>query len=145
LTLSLGLPRSLGSTVAKFFLGVGLALPVVTGVLSLLFVQEGLINKVEVYPWDQILSVLFFLALFVTPESICVYLFQKKIIKGFLARMAFLVVVVFLYGNYIFLPASVYTVLPEAAGTLVWALWPPIAVLVLGFVVGKVESRQVLA
>jgi hypothetical protein len=143
-SLALSQPRSLGATFSKIFFGVGLTLPVATGVLSILFLQLGLMKSVEVYPYDQILSVLFFLALLVTPESICVYLFQNGVIKRFLARMAFLVMVVFLYANYIFLPPSVYTILPVTAATLLWALWPPLAILALGFVVGKIESKQVL-
>jgi hypothetical protein len=144
--LSLGIdqPRSLGTSLAKVFFGVGLTFPVVTGVIAVLFLQAGLISTVEVYPWDQILSVLFVLAVFVTPESICVYLFQGKVINTFLARMAFIVIVVFLYGNYIFLlPPSVYTILPVDAGTLLWAVWPPLATLALGFLVGRIESRRV--
>lgn len=133
----------LGHSLAKAFFGLGLALPLVTGVLAVIYAQVGLIGSTEVHPWDDILSVLFMLALFVTPESICVYLFQSKVIRGFLARLGFVVMVVFVYGNYIFLPASVYTLLPEAAGTLVWAVWPPLCALALGFGVGRVESKQV--
>ena len=144
MTLSLTEPRSLGATFAKVFFGVGLTLPVVTGVLSVLFVQAGLMTTVEIYPWDQILAVLFLLALFITPESICVYFFRNQIIKKFMARMAFMVIVVFLYANYIFLlPPSIYTFLPETAGTLLWALWPPVCTLAAGFVVGRIESKQV--
>jgi hypothetical protein len=143
LSLSLDQPRSLGTAFAKVFFGVGLALPFITGVLSVLFLRWGLMTQVEIYPWDDILSVFFLLALFVTPESICVYLFHNKIIKRFLPRMAFIVLVVFLYANYVFLlPASIYTVLPETAATLLWALWPPLATLAIGLVVGKIESRQ---
>jgi len=141
--LTLNPPRSYGNALAKIFFGVGLTLPVITGVVAVLFVQLGLITSVEIYPWDQILSVLFVLAVFVTPESICVYFFQKQIIKRFLTRMAFIVIVVFLYGNYIFLlPPSVYTFLPEAAATLLWAVWPPLATLAIGFAVGRVESKR---
>jgi hypothetical protein len=143
LTLGLDPPRNLGTSLAKIFFGVGLTLPVITGVMAVLFAQVGLITSVEVYPWDQVLSVLFVLAVFVTPESICVYLFQSGVIKSFLPRMAFIVMVVFLYGNYIFLlPPSIYTFLPETAATLLWAVWPPLATLALGFVVGRVESKQ---
>lgn len=137
-----GLPSGLGTSLAKVFFGIGITLPFVTGVIAVWFAQIGLINRVEVYPWDQVLSILFLLALFVTPESICVYLFQNGVIKKFLARMAFIVMVVFLYANYIFLPPGVYTVLPETAATLLWAVWPPLATLALGFVVGKVESKR---
>jgi hypothetical protein len=144
LNLGLDQPRSLGTSLAKIFFGVGLTFPFVTGILAVSFLQEGLISRVEVYPWDQILSILFVLAVFVTPESICVYLFQSKVIKTFLARMAFIVIVVFLYGNYVFLlPPGIYTILPGAAGTLAWAVWPALATLALGFVVGRVESKQV--
>lgn len=144
MNLGLDSPRSLGTSLAKLFFGVGLTFPFVTGVVAVLFVQVGLISRVEVYPWDQVLSILFVLAVFVTPESICVYLFQSKVINTFLARMAFIVIVVFLYGNYIFLlPPSIYTILPETAGTLLWAVWPALATLALGFAVGKVESKQV--
>ena len=143
--MALSQPKDLGTALAKIFFGIGLTLPLVTGVLSVLFVQLGLMTQVEIYPWDQILSVFFLLALFVTPESICVYLFHNRIIKRFLARMAFLVMVIFLYANYVFLPPSVYTILPETAGTLLWAVWPPLCTLALGFVVGKIESRQVFA
>ena len=137
-------PRSLGTTLSKVFIGVGLAFPLLTGVLAVVYSQIGLINRVEVYPWDQILSDLFFLAVFITPESICVYLFQSQRIKRFLTRLTFVVIVVFLYANYIFLvPPSAYTFLPAAAGTLLWALWPPVATLAAGTVVGKVESKQV--
>jgi len=143
LGLTLGQPGSYGNALAKIFFGVGLTLPVITGVVAVLFAQVGLIGTVEIYPWDQVLSVLFVLAVFVTPESICVYLFQTQIIKRFLTRMAFIVIVVFLYGNYIFLlPPSVYTFLPESAATLLWAVWPPLATLAVGFAVGKVESRR---
>jgi hypothetical protein len=144
LILGVDQPRSLGTSLAKVFFGVGLSLPFVTGIVAVAFAQVGLISRVEVYPWDQVLSVLFVLAVFLTPESICVYLFQTKVINTFLARMAFIVVVVFLYGNYIFLlPPSIYTILPETAGTLLWAVWPALATLALGFVVGKIESKQV--
>ena len=144
MSLGLNQPRGLGTPLAKIFLGVGLALPVITGLLSVLFLQMGLMTQVEIYPWDDVLAVLFLLALFVTPESICVYLFHNKIIKKFMARMAFIVVVVFLYANYIFLlPPSVYTFLPETAATLLWAVWPPLCTLAAGFVVGKIESGQV--
>ena len=86
--------------------------------------------------------VLFVLAVFLTPESICVYFFYNKIINKFLPRMAFIVLVVFLYANYIFLiPPSTYTFLPEAAATFVWAIWPPALTVALGFVVGKIESK----
>jgi hypothetical protein len=144
LNLGLDAPSGLGTSLAKIFFGVGLTFPFVTGIAAVVFFQEGLISRVEVYPWDQILSVLFVLAVFVTPESICVYLFQSKVIKTFLARMAFIVAVVFLYGNYVFLiPPSVYTIMPETAGTLLWAVWPPLATLAVGFAVGRVESKQV--
>lgn len=141
--LTLDQPRNLGSAFTKVFFGVGLTLPVITGILSILFLQLGLMTKVEIYPWDDILSVLFLLALFITPESICVYFFHNRIIKRFMARMAFIVIVIFLYANYIFLlPPSIYSVLPETAGTLLWAVWPPVATLALGFVVGRIESKQ---
>jgi hypothetical protein len=143
--LSLGLdpPKDLGGILTKVFFGVGLTLPVVTGLLAVSFVQIGLMTNVEIYPWDQILGVLFLLALFVTPESICVYLFRNGIIKGFMPRMAFIVVIVFLYANYIFLlPSSVYTFLPETAATLLWAVWPAIATLAVGFLVGRIESKR---
>jgi hypothetical protein len=144
LILGVDQPRSLGTSLAKVFFGVGLTLPFVKGIVAVLFAQVGLISRVEVYPWDQVLSVLFVLAVFVTPESICVYLFQSKVINTFLARMAFIVIVVFLYGNYIFLlPPTIYTILPETAGTLLWAVWPALAALALGFVVGRIESKQV--
>lgn len=144
LTLTLSEPRSLGASFAKVFFGVGLTLPVVTGVLSVAFFEAGLIKTTEVYPWDQVLSVLFLLALFITPESICVYLFQNQIIKKFLTRMMYIVLVVFVYANYIFLiPGDVYTFLPVAGATLLWALWPPVVTLVLGFVVGRIESGKV--
>ena len=137
-------PRSLGTSLAKVFFGVGLTFPFVTGIVAVAFAQVGLISQVEVYPWDQVLSILFVLAVFVTPESICVYLFQSKVINTFLARMAFIVAVVFLYGNYVFLlPPSIYTVLPETAGTLLWAIWPALATLALGLAVGKIESKEV--
>jgi hypothetical protein len=143
LSLTLGPPRGYGSTLAKVFFGVGLTLPVITGVVSVLFVQLGLITSIEIYPWDQILSVLFVLSVCVTPESICVYFFHNQIIKSFLPRMAFIVIVVFLYGNYIFLlPPSLYTFLPETAATLLWAVWPPLVTLAVGFAVGRVESKQ---
>lgn len=143
MSVGLELPRSLGTSLAKVFFGIGMALPFVTGLVAIAFAQVGLINRVEVYPWDQILSVLFLLALFITPESICVYLFQRMVIKKFLARMAYIVMVVFVYANYIFLPPSVYTALPEAAATLLWAVWPPLVALALGFAVGKVESKPI--
>lgn len=143
MSVGLELPRSLGTSLAKVFFGIGMALPFVTGLIAIAFAQVGLINRVEVYPWDQILSVLFLLALFITPESICVYLFQRMVIKKFLARMAYIVIVVFVYANYIFLPPSVYTALPEAAATLLWAVWPPLVALALGFAVGKVESKPI--
>jgi hypothetical protein len=143
LGLTLDSPRSYGSALAKVFFGFGLTLPVITGVVAVLFAQAGLISSVEIYPWDQILSVLFVLAVFVTPESICVYFFHNQIIKRFLTRMSFIVIVVFLYGNYIFLiPPSVYTFLPETAATILWAVWPPIATLAIGFAVGRVESKR---
>lgn len=133
----------LGRSFAKAFFGLGLALPVVTGVLAVIYAQVGLIGSAEVHPWDDVLSVLFLLALFVTPESICVYLFQRQVIRSFMARLGFVVLVVFVYANYVFLPSTIYTVLPEAAGTLLWAVWPPLCALALGFGVGRVESRQV--
>jgi hypothetical protein len=142
--LSLSLPGGLGDALAKVYFGIGLALPLLTGALSILFVQLGLMTRVEIYPWDNILSDLYFLTLFVTPESICVYLFRKKIIKSFLARMGYVVVLVFVYANYVLLPPSTYTFLPETSATLVWALWPALLVLALGFVAGKIESRGVL-
>jgi hypothetical protein len=143
LSLSLNPPRDLGTAFTKVFFGVGLTLPVITGVLSILFLQLGLMTRVEIYPWDDVLAVLFLLALFITPESICVYLFHNKIIKNFMPRMAFMVIVVFLYANYIFLlPPSIYSFLPEAAGTLLWAVWPPIATLVIGLIVGRIESKH---
>jgi hypothetical protein len=138
-------PRNLGPTAAKVFFGVGLTIPVATAVLSLAFLQLGFMKEAEVYPWDQVLSVLFLTALFITPESICVYLFKSQVIKGFLARLGFVVIVVFLYANYIFLPPSLYTALPVTAATLVWALWPPAATLGVGLLVGRIESRQVFA
>ena len=145
MTSTLTEPRNLGPTAAKLFFGVGLTIPVATAVLSLAFLQVGLMRGTEVYPWDQVLSVLFLTALFITPESICVYLFQNQVIKGFLAKLGFVVIVVFLYANYIFLPPGVYTALPVAAATLVWALWPAAATLALGLLVGKVESRNAFA
>ncbi len=134
-----GLP---GPALARAFLVVGLALPVATGALSVLYAQVGLIGSVEVHPWDDILSALFLLGLFVTPESICVYLFQRGVVRSFMARLCFVVMVVFLYADYVFLPASVYTFLPEAAGTLLWAVWPPLAAVAVGYAVGWVESKQ---
>jgi hypothetical protein len=145
LTLTLDQPRSIGASFAKIFFGVGLTLPFITGVLSVLFLQLGLMTQVEIYPWDEILSVFFLLALFITPESICVYFFHNKIIKKFLARMAFMVIVVFLYANYIFLPPSVYSILPETAGTLLWAIWPPLGTLAVGFLVGRIESKHIFS
>ena len=137
-------PRSYGTALTKIFFGIGLALPVATGVLSVLFLRLGLMTNVEIYPWDQILAVLFLLALFVTPESICVYLFRKRIIESFMAKMAFVVIVVFVYANYVFLlPPSIYSFLPETAGTLLWAVWPPVCTLAVGFVVGRIESKRV--
>jgi hypothetical protein len=137
-------PRNLGGpTAVKLFFGVGLAIPVATGMLSLAFLRLGLMSGAEVYPWDQVLSVLFLTALFITPESICVYLFKSQIIRGPLARLGFVVIVVFLYGNYILLPPSVYTALPVMAATLLWALWPPAATLAAGLLVGRIEARQI--
>jgi hypothetical protein len=101
-------------------------------------------TKVEIYPWDNILSDLYFLTLFVTPESICVYLFHNKVVKSFLARMGYIVILVFVYANYALLPPSTYSFLPETSATLVWALWPALIALALGFVAGKIESRGVL-
>ena len=144
LSLSLSLPGGLGDALTKVFFGIGLALPLLTGSLSILFIQLGLMSKVEVYPWDNMLSDLYFLTLFVTPESICVYLFNNKVIKRFLARMGYAVILVFVYANYIFLPPSTYSFLPEASATLVWAVWPAVVALALGFVVGKIESKGVL-
>ena len=146
MSITLSQPKSLGLSFAKIFFGIGLTLPVVTGVLSLAFLRMGLMTGVEVYPWDQVLSVLFLLALFITPESICVYLFQTQRIKRFLTRMVFIVIVIFMYANYVFLlPPNIYTFLPVTAGTLLWALWPPVATLALGLVVGKIESKQVFS
>jgi len=119
-------------------------MPVLTGALSVLFVQLGLMTTVEVYPWDNILSDLYLLTLLLTPESICVYFFHNKVIKGFLARMGYIVILVFLYANYVFLPPSTYSFLPETFATLVWALWPALVAVGLGFVAGRVESRGVL-
>lgn len=133
-----------GGVFTRVFFGIGLALPLLTGSLSILFIQLGLMNSVEIYPWDNILSDLYFLTLFVTPESICVYLFREKIVRGFLARMGYAVVLVFVYANYVLLPPSTYSFLPEASATLVWALWPAFVALALGFVVGKIESKGVL-
>jgi hypothetical protein len=144
LSLNLGLPGGLGDTLAKVFFGIGLALPVLTGTLSILFVQLGLMSTAEIYPWDNILSDLYFLTLFVTPESICVYFFHNKVIRRFLARMGYLVVLVFVYANYVLLPPSTYYFLPETSATLLWALWPALVALALGFVAGKIESREVL-
>jgi hypothetical protein len=144
LSLSLSLPGGLGAALTKVFFGIGLALPILTGTLSILFIQLGLMTRVEVYPWDNVLSDLYFLTLFVTPESICVYLFQNKVIKRFLARMGYAVILVFVYANYVLLPPSTYSFLPETPATLVWALWPAIIALALGFVVGKIESKEVL-
>jgi hypothetical protein len=142
--LGLDQTRSYGAALTKIFFGIGLTLPVVTGVLSVLFLRLGLMTSVEIYPWDQILGVLFLLALFVTPESICVYLFRNQVIKKFMARMAFVVVVFFMYANYIFLlPPSIYTFLPETAATLLWAVWPPVGTLAVGFLVGRIESKRV--
>ena len=144
MSLTLSQPKSLGLSFARVFFGIGLTLPVVTGVLSVAFLQMGLMTGVEVYPWDQVLSVLFLLALFITPESICVYLFQTQRIKRSLTRIFFIVIVIFLYANYVFLlPPDVYTFLPVTAATLLWALWPPIATLAAGLVVAKIESKQV--
>ena len=142
MSLTLVQPKSLGTTASKIFFGVGLALPAATAALSLLYIPLGLMTTSEVYPWDQVLSILFFLAIIVTPESICVYFFQNKIIKRFLARMAYVIMVVFLYANYIFLPPGVYTVLPVAVATLIWAVWPSLATIALGFAVGKIEARR---
>jgi hypothetical protein len=142
--LSLSLPGGLGDAIAKVYLGVGLAVPVLTGALSILFVQSGLMTNVEVYPWDNILSDLYLLTLLLTPESICIYLFRKKIIKSFMARMGYVVILVFVYANYVFLPASAYSFLPEAPAILLWALWPAVVALGLGFAAGKIESRGVL-
>jgi hypothetical protein len=142
--LSLSLPGGLGDALTKVYFGIGLALPLLTGTLSVLFIQLGLITKVEIYPWDNILSDLYFLTLFVTPESICVYLFHNKVIKSFLARMGYIVILVFVYANYVLLPPSTYYVLPETFATLVWALWPAIVALALGFAAGRIESKGVL-
>ena len=144
LSLSLSLPGSLGDALTKVYFGIGLTMPVLTGALSILFVQLGLMTRVEVYPWDNILSDLYLLTLLLTPESICVYLFRKKIIKSFMARMGYVVILVFVYANYVLLPASTYSFLPETSATLVWALWPAVIALALGFVAGKIESRGVL-
>jgi hypothetical protein len=142
--LSLSLPGNLGDALTKVYFGIGLTMPVLTGALSILFVQLGLMTRVEVYPWDNILSDLYLLTLLLTPESICVYLFRKKIIKSFMARMGYVVILVFVYANYVLLPASTYSFLPETSATLVWALWPAVIALALGFVAGKIESRGVL-
>jgi hypothetical protein len=142
--LSLSLPGGLGDALTKVYFGIGLAMPVLTGALSVLFVQLGLMTTVEVYPWDNILSDLYLLTLLLTPESICVYFFHNKVIKGFLARMGYIVILVFLYANYVFLPPSTYSFLPETFATLVWALWPALVAVGLGFVAGRVESRGVL-
>jgi len=144
LSLSLSLPGGLGDALTKVYFGIGLAMPVLTGALSVLFVQLGLMTTVEVYPWDNILSDLYLLTLLLTPESICVYFFHNKVIKGFLARMGYIVILVFLYANYVFLPPSTYSFLPETFATLVWALWPALVAVGLGFVAGRVESRGVL-
>lgn len=144
MSLSLSLPGGLGDALTKVYFGIGLAMPVLTGALSVLFVQLGLMTTVEVYPWDNILSDLYLLTLLLTPESICVYFFHNKVIKGFLARMGYIVILVFLYANYVFLPPSTYSFLPETFATLVWALWPALVAVGLGFVAGRVESRGVL-
>ncbi len=144
MSLSLSLPGGLGDVLTKVFFGIGLALPLLTGSLSILFIQLGLMSKVEIYPWDNMLSDLYFLTLVVTPESICIYLFHSKVIKRFLARMGYAVILVFVYANYVFLPPSTYSFLPETAATLVWAVWPALVALALGFVVGKVESKGIL-
>jgi len=143
-SLSLRLPVGLGNSLTKVYFGIGLALPLLTGTLSILFIQLGLMTKVEIYPWDNILSDLYFLTLIVTPESICVYFFHNKVIKSFLTRMGYVVILVFVYANYVLLPPSTYAFLPEAFATFAWALWPAIIALALGFAVGEIESRGVL-
>lgn len=142
--LSPSLPGGLGDALTKVFFGIGLALPLLTGLLSILFIQLGLMGNVEIYPWDNMLSDLYLLTLFVTPESICVYFFHKKVIKRFLTRMGYAVILVFVYANYVLLPPSTYSFLPVTSATLVWALWPPFIALALAFVVGKIESKEVL-
>ena len=144
LRLSLSLPGGLGDALTKVYFGIGLAMPVLTGALSVLFVQFGLMTKVEIYPWDNILSDLYLLTLLLTPESICVYLFHNKVIKGFMARMGYVVILVFVYANYVLLPPSTYSFLPETSATLVWALWPALVAVALGFAAGKIESRGIL-
>lgn len=143
-SLSPSLPGGLGDALTKVFFGIGLALPLLTGTISVLFIQFGLMTSVEIYPWDNVLSDLFFLTLFVTPESICVYLFHNKVIKRFLARMGYVVILVFVYANYILLPPSTYFLLPETFATLIWAIWPALVALALGFSVGKIESKGVM-
>lgn len=142
--LSPSLPGGLGNALTKVFFGIGLALPLLTGLLSILFIQLGLMGNVEIYPWDNMLSDLYLLTLFVTPESICVYFFHKKVIKRFLTRMGYAVILVFVYANYVLLPPSTYSFLPVTSATLVWALWPPFIALALAFAVGKIESKEVL-
>ncbi len=137
-------PGGLGGTLTRVFLVIGLALPLLTGLLSVLFIRLGLMGSVEIYPWDNMLSDLYFLTLFVTPESICVYLFHRKIVEGFLARMGYVIILVFVYANYVLLPSSTYSFLSETTATLVWAAWPALIALALGFVVGKIESRGIL-
>lgn len=134
---------NLGGALTMVFLAIGLALPFLTGSLSVLFVHLGLMGSVEIYPWDNVLSDLYFLTLFVTPESICVYLFHKKIVEGFLARMGYVVILVFVYANYVLLPPSTYSFLSETSATLVWAVWPALVALALGLVIGKVESKGI--
>lgn len=144
MSLSQSLPAPLTGALVKAFFGIGLVLPLLTATLSLLFIQLGLMTNVEVYPWDNILSDLYFLTLFVTPESICVYLFHNKMIKSFMARMGYIVILVFIYANYVLLPASTYSFLSEGAATVVWALWPALLALAAGFLAGKIESKGVL-